>query len=542
MMETPLEPMFTYADSLGQDNGVEAVHDRLVKFWTALSDNHKKGLSQVSEDLPLAVRDLGGLLSPYQGLMSGNWPWKVLCSLAMVLKVILNVCTAALPVYQLFHHEGVSAHHSHSYVKLSNSTMTVCYDSLGNSAESEATCVTHHRPDALLMQRAVACIELAVISWAALSFLFFTMIFLLKGKNARARFLLQFPFVFVFVPRIAGGFSLLQGLVFANVSYAARLFWRGDMAMFTSLVFSSSCPGLKRRFFDLYSRTRGMIILELAISAVCVLFGLVALLEKFTFMYFVSTVSIRNWDLRSVVLYLGFVNQMASIFDMDLNDLSRVLLMKFGGKNATWSEPEMQVVSEYFGLIFSRFAIGRISKQRWSGLQMMTAFLTFNSDRLQHLLLSNRRQQAIEEVRKDRFHIIEQLLRPDLVGADKEYRVQALQGTMEEWQRHLLAENERCLCKVEEGRRGADSHFMKLAEKTRLLALIQSHMADLYAENIDEPGTDDELENDEDDWSSSASGSPMHASPSPQRRPYEKRPTLLTCRGIDDLTLPMKLV
>merc|ERR1740121_2160673 len=213
-------------------------------------------------------------------------------------------------------------------------------------------------------------------------------------------------------------------------------------------------------------------------------------------LYFVSTVSMSHWDWNSLIMFLGFANQAASIFDVFMIEFARVLLLKFGGKDSKWGPAELEVVPEYFGLLFSRFAEGRVRNHACAGFQITMCLLTFNSDRLQNLLLSDRRSEALCRVRQDRHDVIKDLLRPEFVGMPRQQRIKQLTVCLELWQQRLSEENTRCLAHTCGGKpnRKACSDLMQLAERTRLLAMIQAHVAELSAATVDELESDDSSE------------------------------------------------
>merc|ERR1719204_593194 len=107
------------------------------------------------------------------------------------------------------------------------------------------------------------------------------------------------------------------------------MFRRGDFVLYGTLLSSSVCPKSVSCLHKVYSRSHGMMIVEILLSVFFITAGLSALRAKFMFMHFVSTVSLSHWDLRSIALFLGFVNQISSIFDHDYFEFSRLLIFKF---------------------------------------------------------------------------------------------------------------------------------------------------------------------------------------------------------------------
>jgi len=294
---------------------------------------------------------------------------------------------------------------------------------------------------------------------------------------------LRMPFVPVMVPLLASGFSLLQFVLFLNMAFAYRIVRRGDFALYSTLMASSTCPKLVSWLQRLHARSGGV----LAVEVVCIMVlggcGLLALRSKFLYLHFVSTVSIARWDFWSVLAYMGFVNQVASMFHNDYFEFTRLLVFKFGGRDGLWSPEAMREVPEYFGLLFSRFVSGRVNEHRYPGLVALAAFVTFNSCKFQVLLLSKERRTAIKDVHTDRCDVMGAMLSPEILRIPVNHRAAALQVHMEALQSDLAAEAARCTAAAAAEDRHADAMFMRLAEKKRLMALVQSHMAEAYAES-----------------------------------------------------------
>jgi len=250
----------------------------------------------------------------------------------------------------------------------------------------------------------------------------------------------------------------------------------------------------------LYVQSRGFLAVEI-ICFVCLgTCGLLALRSKLLFLHFVSTVSISHWDFWSVLAYMGFVNQIASMFHNDYFEFTRLLVFKFGGRDREWTPEAMQEVPEYFGLLFSRFVSGRVNEHQYPGLVALSAFVTFDSCKFQHLLLSKERRTAIKDVHEDRCDVMGSLLSTEMLGIPVNHRCAALQSHMEALQTDLKAETARCAEAAAALEPRADAKYMRLAERTRLLALVQSHMAEVCAES---EGIDSDIECGQDNESNS---------------------------------------
>jgi len=308
-----------------------------------------------------------------------------------------------------------------------------------------------------------------------------------RSRSARGTFVLLRPFAFIHLPRLACGFSMLVCLTFANVSFAWKFVSRGDLALHANLLLRTLFPqkGVAHVFRCAFGPFR--MVLTILLVLACIVGGLMALQSKLLSLYFVGTVPLDEWGSNSILLFLGFVNQLVWIFDYDFIEWNRILLLKFGGKDAVWDSHEMASVPQYFGMVFSRLVEGRIRHQPFSGLRALAAFLNFDSDCLQALLLSDKRKHCLGHVRNARLQIFEAVWDQNLLGKDRKERLHAIQEYMQEQKRALDKEfadynPERSIAK---GNMDLDMEILMLAERTRLLSQVQAHMADLCDEACD---------------------------------------------------------
>jgi len=305
--------------------------------------------------------------------------------------------------------------------------------------------------------------------------------------------------VFVLMPKVACSWSMMSGLIFLNSSLTKKFFARGDFELYTHLLLQTFSDRLARGWWQYVTWRRqegrfaqvGRLILDAIFVIGVILLAALAMLMKLFELYFATSVSVASWEWRSWGVFFGFINQVVGVCDTDFVELSRCLLMKFGGSNCQWSLTEMQCVPEYFGLVFRRFVEGRLQGQDFSGFRAWAALITFSSDSLQDLLLSKSRARALQTARKDRLALLGVVLDEKLFRKDLDYRIRV----MEKHQEQLAA---KCgLAFVESERRGSEisteKHLLQ-AERIRAVAQMQSHIAQLQegCEHFPDDGSDTE--------------------------------------------------
>jgi len=501
-------------------------HDNTIHFWACLSKEQKLAMCRVTEDLPLAVRDLGGLMNPFKSLLHGGVKMRILLSVMLLIRLMLNVFTTAVPAYHLFRNEPLVFRTPLRNTTLFDGQLTVCRDitldgrELKNTASLNGQLLTGaiidcdtFNVDPFKTRKVTFCFEAFIIVGASLMSLIFTIAFLLKndsfpedgsGKmrgSARANFIMRRPFVLVFLPRIAVSFSALQPIALISTSCARKWLVRGDLAMYVGLVFKSLFP--HRNFAEWLFIERSVsgvgyivrFIAEGLLVILLVLLGMQALLHKLIMLYIsISFVRWTSWHTRSFLLFLGFVNQMVGVFDHDIIELNRALLLRFGGKDGTWSAARMHSVHQWFGLVFSRLVQGRIRSHDCSGLMALAAMFNFDSDTVQHMWLSRKRASSLEAVREDRLAVFEAMLHPGLYGQPREARLESMHSHLRQCQREH-DEVWETLCMACGGEQETiRSSILHHAERVRLLAELQAHMADLHDHKAEDSEEEDATE------------------------------------------------
>eukprot|EP00971_Amphidinium_carterae_P044653 878343-Amphidinium_carterae.1 len=125
-----------------------------------------------------------------------------------------------------------------------------------------------------------------------------------------------------------------------------------------------------------------------------------------------------EWSLRELLLFSGFLGQLAGICDVNHIEVMRVLCFKFGGADSYWNWQDCAVCNEYFRLLALRIVTGKIGQgkkkdqakaiRRAQGrLRALAVMSTLYSDDIQTQILSRPRELKIRELTTDRNVILD---------------------------------------------------------------------------------------------------------------------------------------
>lgn len=390
-----------------------------IKFWKHLGPEEKRTVVAMTEEIPL---DRGaGLWNIYEDLwgikiwrcIEFNSQWASL--LFKYLRMCLNVASAASISLrwccdkEILFKLGIGE--TGSYILKHGNSIKIC-EVLPGKTLSQKECL-HLSPGrwwcigVVVQGEFVVCVLMAAI--VITSQLLFLCGLRCGGKSLPERF----PFFFLFFPKMASTFSCLLGLQFANLSRAMSLFVRNEARLWVELLLGRlDDPDHSERNWEEVPAGRTLPsaswqalsrIAAVCWTVVCLAASFQALLVKLTLLHFITVQSFSDWSPMEWVQAVGLVNCISGAFDIDVIEVHRLLLLKFGGADCSWQEREIHHVVSYFSIFTRRLHDVLQCKSSCLGsLRAVAALANWDCKDLQRQLLCDHRGAQLCESRGER--------------------------------------------------------------------------------------------------------------------------------------------
>merc|ERR1712194_320011 len=153
------------------------------------------------------------------------------------------------------------------------------------------------------------------------------------------------------------------------------------------------------------------LIITFGVQLLLIAAALISLCCKITSLHIVTCVGVQHWTRQEVLQMLGFANQIAGLFDVDMIELNKLLLFKFAGAHIKWDEDLLDDVEGYFSLMSMKLVDGTIHEHRaWPGMWSLILLYDFDADDAQRLLLSDKRLRIAQEMVHQRLYDLDVLL------------------------------------------------------------------------------------------------------------------------------------
>lgn len=239
------------------------------------------------------------------------------------------------------------------------------------------------------------------------------------------------PLIFLLVPKFLSKLSAISFLQLLNFGRFKSIFFRGEGVFWITLVRCSLGKVVSGKYINLEKHDEesagnssdaeddsdGDSALEeiedtpgpcenvikffgiiLYLALVCM--SLQAMLMKLTVVSFAGLTSFNTWKHGEWIVVFGFMNQIAGLCWLEEVELHRLLLFKFGGEDAKWTQSEGHRCDMYFRFIAMKIVTGKIGEKgkTFGGrLASLCTLFTLNADDMQKLLLSKERAERLEE-------------------------------------------------------------------------------------------------------------------------------------------------
>jgi len=115
-------------NSIAQEHKSDGLttHTKSIHFWNRLHPDEQAKIAKVTEDIPLAIRDLAGFMAPYKAMLRGSVSKKMIQTFVIMLRLLINFYTAVAPMVEILGAE-LSWTHSHSHADLHNGSLKICH-------------------------------------------------------------------------------------------------------------------------------------------------------------------------------------------------------------------------------------------------------------------------------------------------------------------------------------------------------------------------------------------------------------------------------
>mmetsp|Transcript_38663 Transcript_38663/g.70380 ORF Transcript_38663/g.70380 Transcript_38663/m.70380 type:complete len:657 (+) Transcript_38663:85-2055(+) len=396
---------------------------RFLTFYENLGEKQRWQFARITEQIPV---------DSFAGLIRVNQLYNEFTLVRFVLlfgRMLLNLYTVANNFFLVFGDGDSSRPRS---ISDQGQTDGEC----DNHAQLEGECITFSDMEGFFIQIVVGTEFSIVVSLTLLTLIFFG-IFLAGLKESLPE---KCPMIFFFMGQGVSKMSSMSFLQYINGDRQNAALWRGDtkvefvMAQDALAGFLGVDDFAERTMEHMRSSRTTALGLEYNGDtcvtkpwvwrvAATLFFGIficvsvLGLRVKMMFAHFAIKRAPWEWSIREMLLFSGFLGQLAGICDVNHIEVMRVLCFKFGGADSYWNWQDCAVCNEYFRLLAVRITTGKIGKgkkkdekflvRRMRGrLRALAVMSTLYSDDIQTQILSRPREMKIRSLTSRRNEIL----------------------------------------------------------------------------------------------------------------------------------------